>query len=229
MKRKSQEQFLKDINEQNPEIVVVGNYINNHTKIECKCRKCGFEWRATPNNLLSGSKCPMCSKHRQYTKKEFEDWLHENAETIELKGEFVNISTKALFSCKVCGYEWRIRPIDIRRGSRCSNCRHKYPTEIKDVEEVLLKRRIVITKGFTNISSKATLQCTVCGHEWEARVLDVMKRTGCPKCSKRYSPTAKEFREWMNKERPEIRLLSDYVKSSILKLFARQNTKIICL
>lgn len=43
-------------------IEVMGNYVNTHTKIKCKCLVCGCEWEGYPANLLNGTAgCPMCN------------------------------------------------------------------------------------------------------------------------------------------------------------------------
>ncbi len=91
---------------------------------------------------------------------------------------------------------------------------HNYPTEKTEVEKELNKKGISLSDDFINISSKATLVCNICGFHWQARVLDVLKQTGCPRCSNRYSPSPEEFSLWMINNHPEISLLSDYHKSN---------------
>lgn len=44
----------------NPKIEVYGEYINNRTKIKCRCLVDGFKWEATPTHLLEGKGCPVC-------------------------------------------------------------------------------------------------------------------------------------------------------------------------
>ena len=58
---KTREQFIKDLEKVNPHIEVIGDYINTHTKIKCKCKIDGTVWYAYPSNLLNGSAgCPYC-------------------------------------------------------------------------------------------------------------------------------------------------------------------------
>lgn len=52
MKRKTHEQFIKELSIKNKSIEVLGAYKNSQTKILCKCKICGFEWKVIPNNLL---------------------------------------------------------------------------------------------------------------------------------------------------------------------------------
>ena len=63
--KKTNEEFINDLLIKNPQITVVGNYVNARTKVECKCKVCGFEWSASPNNLLNGYGCPNYRKHKK--------------------------------------------------------------------------------------------------------------------------------------------------------------------
>lgn len=59
--KKSEAQFLKELEEINEDIDVLSSYVNSTTKVECKCKKCGNIWNVTPTHLLtSKSGCPIC-------------------------------------------------------------------------------------------------------------------------------------------------------------------------
>ena len=45
----------------NPQIEIIGEYINNSTKIKCKCFRCNHIWMSLPTNLVKGRGCPNCS------------------------------------------------------------------------------------------------------------------------------------------------------------------------
>lgn len=46
-----------------PNIELIGEYVNTHTKIICRCKNDGYEWEAYPANLLNRSAgCPICSR-----------------------------------------------------------------------------------------------------------------------------------------------------------------------
>lgn len=60
--RKSHEDFVKEMKTINPTIKIVGKYVNNKTKIKCKCLICGMIWEATPSNLLKYRGCPACKR-----------------------------------------------------------------------------------------------------------------------------------------------------------------------
>lgn len=60
-RRKSQKDFESELKHINPLISIIGNYAGAHSKIHCKCNKCGCEWEGYPANLLNKSAgCPRC-------------------------------------------------------------------------------------------------------------------------------------------------------------------------
>ena len=64
--KKSTEQFVRDLDQVNPDVEVLGDYITSKTKIRCRCKLCGNEWSPTPNDLLRGRRCPKCRKSNIY-------------------------------------------------------------------------------------------------------------------------------------------------------------------
>lgn len=59
---KETENFIKQLSSADPSIEVIGKYINNKSKIECCCSRCGNLWSARPDTLLRGHGCPRCMK-----------------------------------------------------------------------------------------------------------------------------------------------------------------------
>lgn len=70
---KNQEQYIEDLKEANPNIVVLGNYVNAHIPILHKCLIDGCEWYAKPNNILSGKGCPKCNE--SFGERQVRQWL----------------------------------------------------------------------------------------------------------------------------------------------------------
>lgn len=60
---KKSDVFIEEMKCRNTDIEIKGNYVNSKYPIECRCKKCGCEWKATPNNLLksNGTGCPNCA------------------------------------------------------------------------------------------------------------------------------------------------------------------------
>lgn len=56
-------QYKQDVKNINPNIDVIGDYINNKTKTLHKCKLCNHIWETAPHNILKGKTgCPFCKK-----------------------------------------------------------------------------------------------------------------------------------------------------------------------
>lgn len=58
-------EFVKEMDEANPNIAILGTFINVNSKVRCKCKICGHEWEAAPKHLLAGHGCPKCVEYLQ--------------------------------------------------------------------------------------------------------------------------------------------------------------------
>ena len=62
--RKGNEQFLDELKLINPDILPLEKYINEITKIKCKCLKHNYIWYASPNKILRRKTgCPKCASY----------------------------------------------------------------------------------------------------------------------------------------------------------------------
>ena len=112
--------YIKNENAENIEIL--GEYVNNRTKVKVRCKKDGYEWEVRPKELLRGNGCPKCSNHIQLTHEEFIDRMKKANNNIEILGEYVNNGTKIKCRCKIDGYEWSATPNNLLNGSGCPKC-----------------------------------------------------------------------------------------------------------
>lgn len=62
--KRTEEEFFKKIKQLHPNYDVVTKYIDSHTSIKCRCRRCFNEWETSPDSLLNGSGCPRCLESR---------------------------------------------------------------------------------------------------------------------------------------------------------------------
>lgn len=60
----STENFKKEMFIINPDIEILGEYINTKTNILARCIPCDYTWSVGPRHLLTGRGCPKCSMSR---------------------------------------------------------------------------------------------------------------------------------------------------------------------
>lgn len=125
--RKNTQEFIQEMKEINPNIEILGEYINNKTKIKCKCKICNYEWKSIPSNLLRNEGCFKCGLQRlslskRITNENFVKKLNKiNPNIIPLE-EYELSNKKILCKCKICNNEWKVIPSSLLMGFGCPNC-----------------------------------------------------------------------------------------------------------
>ena len=98
---------------------LVGDYVNNSTKVEIMCDK-GHRYSVTPNSFKSGRRCPICSsKHPETAKEYFIKQVKD--EGYKLVGDYVNSKTKLELECNK-GHKYFVKPNSFKTGNRCPHC-----------------------------------------------------------------------------------------------------------
>lgn len=150
--RKTHSTFVKEIVEKEVPVRVLGKYINQKTKIEVECVKCGYIWFANPDNLLNGHGCLRCAGNMQKTTEEFIEEFSKINSTIEIIGSYISNKEKIACRCNVCGHEWGAKPNNLLNGQGCPNCNH---TGTSFVEQ-LIYLAFVMNIGEENVISRDT-------------------------------------------------------------------------
>lgn len=123
--RKTQEEYIKELHEKNPNILVLEKYRGLKTKIKHQCLVCEYQWETVPTNLLhSGQGCPRCSKrHYNKTQDEFVTEVNEVNKSIKVIGTYIDATSKIEFECMDCGSNWLAKPNNILNNKGCPNCK----------------------------------------------------------------------------------------------------------
>lgn len=223
---KSHDKFTRELQEKNENIEVIGKYINNKTKIKCKCNICGFIWDALPSNLLKKTRptgCPNCWKNRNG--KSHNDFVKEISlinPNIKIIGDYINSTTKISCECKICGNIWDVVPHSLISGKGCPICCIQ---KIKDMktkthqtfldEMQNINPNVKILSKYKANKEKVMCQCKIDNHIWFATPDNLLHEYGCPCCGnkstseKRMKPEYK-FIEEMNIQHPDIDVLGKY-------------------
>ena len=60
-RKRTHQEFISEMKEKRPEIVVLGEYIDACTNVQCHCTISNETWSPLPYDVLHGSKCPTCA------------------------------------------------------------------------------------------------------------------------------------------------------------------------
>lgn len=197
MRRKTHEEFIEEMKVVNPNIEILGKYINTNTVILCRCKIDGHEWYAYPNNLVRGGSCPICAKNkvaenRRFTHEEFVKKLTSINPNIEVLGKYVNSRTKIKVKCKICGHIWEARANHLIQGTGCEKCyregnRKNHEDFIKELFDANDKANTFdILEEYTTSITKIRCRCKICKSEWKTKPITLLvDKTACPVCANR--------------------------------------------
>ena len=125
--RRNHKKYIKDVSLCNPNIEVIGNYINMTTKILHKCKIHNVEWESIPYNILKGHGCYKCGydKTRDKNSKTHEEYvaeLYKLNKNVIVIGSYVNANVPILHKCLRDNNEWYTTPARLLYGYGCPKC-----------------------------------------------------------------------------------------------------------
>jgi len=162
------------------------------------CEK-GHEWEAVINKRVSGQGCPYCSNHRIISGENdlhslypelMEKWHLEKNKGIDPRKISPGSYKKVWWVCEK-GHEWQAALATMCKGASCPYCINKRVlkgfNDLKTTNPELLntwnfKRNKISPEEVTCGSGKKVWWICEKGHEWEARIYNRTRESGCPYC-----------------------------------------------
>lgn len=219
-RKKTHEEYVKELAEKNPNVEVIGIYCGNRIKIPHRCKKCGNVWDASPTNILRGKSCPICfgtpkKTHEQYIKELYE--INPNIEVLE---EYNGSQTKILHRCIIHDYKWLVTPNNLLKGRGCPLCgknivREKLSRSHNDYINKLNDRNIEVIGEYTGSQISILHRCLIDGFEWEAQPNNILQGTGCPQCAQnlrneKRTNTHEDYVAELSIKNPTIEVIDKY-------------------
>ena len=228
-KRKTQEEFEKELNTVLPDIKVLGRYVNMNTKIHFKCLIHDFEFDAFPQNMLRGHGCRKCGNEKQSKKqtkshdKFIEDLKNINP-NVEVVSKYINMDTKVQVRCLNDGYIWNADPRKLYKGCKCAVCSNRKVVEgINDVNTArpdlvkYFKNQNEATQYTSGSEKIIDIVCPECGYEDKIRISN-LSRFGfvCNGCYEKRYGRKRVPRGYWNKDTMTKYLNENYVGYKLL-------------
>jgi PHP family Zn ribbon phosphoesterase len=218
---KTTEQFKKEVFDlEGNEYTVLDEYINGKTKIRMLHGKCGFEYKVTPFNFISGKRCPKCGgtmpKNTEQFKKEVTDLVGNEYEVL---GEYTNTNTKIKILHSKCGHEYKVKPSDFLRGIRCPKC---FGTPLKTTEQFkkevfgLVGNEYEVLGDYIRGKIKIGMLHSKCGYEYAVTPFSFISGVRCPKCGGTMPKNTEQFiKEVFDLVGNEYEVLGEYINNRI--------------
>ena len=148
---KTHKQFIVELEEKGilEKIDVLEEYYANDIPILVRCKKCGYEWKTKPINLLRNKLCLKCAiESKKKSNIQFILDLKERGilESILPLEEYKGCKEKILFKCLKCGKEWMATPDNILQYKGCPNCLQSSLED--DIENILNEKNIEYIKQY---------------------------------------------------------------------------------
>lgn len=231
-KRKTTDQFKQEVFDiVGDKYSVTGNYTTTSEKIEMKHNECGYEYVTTPNSFLKGTRCPSCSnKITQLSNSEYKRRLAEQFgdEYLPLS-DYKTAKLKVIIKHLKCNFRWEVTPTNLWRSKGCPKCNNNFTTKkthedfIKELRERHGDDYSAISE-YKNLRDKVLIKHESCGHEWLVSPVNILKKSGCPKCYGRVKKTTEQYkREVYAIVKHEYSVLGKYV-NSIEKITMKHNS-----
>ncbi len=197
------EQFIAKAKAGSPSLTVLGQYVNNKTKILVRCEKCGQEYEVAPSSVMRGVGCPYCSGHMAIAGVNDLATLYPEVAKLwhptrngDVKPSDVKPQSNKKFwwLCPKCGGEWEAVPGSLTaRGNGCPYCSgHRVLAGFNDLATVepdvarqwhpTRNGELAPTQVTAGSNRKVWWRCDH-GHEWEAAISSRVHGAGCPYCA----------------------------------------------
>ena len=198
--------YLKKLENEGIQVEVLGEYVNNHTKIKHLWKECGHVTEIRPKHVLSGIRCTKCPKvsASRRTHEEYVGLLQEKGlDTVVVPLEnYVKGAIKILHRWLECGHTAKMAPTKVLIGYGCPTCqKEKMIQRCVAISEAARMRsaseldkqvgKIHGTKvrrdpdtPYVNALTKISWVCDQ-GHRWEATPASIKSGIGCPECARR--------------------------------------------
>lgn len=174
---------------------LAGPYVGTtHKPTPLRCSE-GHVWNARLTAVLNmGRGCPTCAS-TALTVEEINGRLAKRG--FELAGPYIGTTQKPTpLRCQTCDHVWKAALSNVFRGTGCPVCNPsgKPMVASNEISRRLAERGFELAGPYVGTVIKPTpIRCSE-GHEWRARLTDVLNRgNGCPHCSGKAPITVEEI------------------------------------
>ena len=226
--KKTHEQYVEEVALINPNIEVVGQYIDAKTSILHRCLIDGYEWMVEPTNILSGKGCPKCannnrSKRQTLSHQQYIERLEAIHPCIVPVEQYINAKTQILHFCQRHKVEWYVAPDDVLHGCGCPECakesfrKSRMRTQDEYISELSIKNPDLILIGdYLGNNMPTKHYCKIHDYTFNIAPNSTLAGHGCKYCLSD-KIRAKQFKSEdvyiaeLKEKRPDVKLVGKYL------------------
>ena len=222
-KRKTHEEYVAEVARINPNLEVVGIYINSQTPILHRCKIHGYEWYIRPAKVLIGQGCPKCAGNAKKTTEEYKNELSIKNPTVEIVGEYYAANIKTTHHCLIHDVYWEAVPYSVLGGVGCAEClkdriglanrktQEQYVNEVKQINP-----NIIVLGQYKGMDIPLLHRCLLHNVEWTPYPASILRGCGCAQCAseKLHDKLCKTHEQYVNELaniNPNIIVIETYI------------------
>lgn len=235
-KRITNEMYISELKEKNPDIIPVENYIKANIPIMHHCLKHDIFWKISPSNALQGKGCSNCRSEKirkkfLKTNEQYKKELAERNPNLEVLEDYIDSNTPILHRCIKHDVKWKVVPCNAIRGCGCYKCKSEkiadfnYKTD-KEYREELSKSNPHITAEETYVGAKVPIihHCIIHNVYYKTAPCNAIKAYGCPQCASEHfkkitSLSEFEYKKRLSDNNPNVELAGNYTNMNTHALF----------
>lgn len=226
MKKRTNEEYIKELAEKNPNTEALEQYVSSNVPILHRCIIHDEIWKTTPSRALQGVGCPKCKKNRFHdsrcrTQQQYINEVEKISADIVVIGNYVNARTPIEHYCKKHKVIWNASPESILHGCGCPSCgiqkssdarRMSHEEYVSRLEQVNINIEVIGT--YHGAETPILHRCKIDGYEWNAAPGNTLSGKGCPKCAGNLKLTNEEYIDKLKIVNPYIKPLGEYINST---------------
>lgn len=200
-RKRTHQEFINEMKEKRPEIVVLGEYVNATTNVLCYCTISHDTWSPLPYDVLHGKKCPTCAlkgraDKRRKPHQQFVAEMKIKHPNLVVGTQYRGAWKPVECTCLTCKTTKNYYPAHLLY-SGCWTCGNKKIGEKLSMElDTFLQKLSVVSPdieyidGFVNASNHVNVRCKICGHPWSPKAQSLLQGYGCPICRQSHGEKA---------------------------------------
>ena len=149
---------------------------------------------------------------KKLSNNEFLERMCKINPNIQILEPFINTSSYIKYKCLQCGYINSTIANHLLKGHGCPKCAHNFKMTQEEYEERIknVNPNLKILGKYIRGKDKIEYICTKCGYKNKTIAADLLRGTGCPKCSGKIKFTQSEFEEVIKSRNYNLQILSQY-------------------
>ncbi len=211
---------------------ILGEYINQKTKILIKYNECGCEKEVWIDAILRGCNCQMHLPKRHISTQDFINkvegiWGKEFIILSEYTGDDSPILVwhskckNAKVILRAGRIIWsRSSVCACNRGNNISKGKMKNYEKFIDQLNIVSPNKYEILSEYRGLNKPITIKHIACGHEYEILPVNLLKSRGCKICASKITTSHSSFLKLLSEKQPQSFIIEEEYRGSDIEIKA---------